>query len=163
MENTASIRKAGKDDLDAILEIWWQLAMEHEDRDPEFWGVAPNAKEIGREYFATVILDPSHLVLVAEIGGRVVGFAHGSPLERRPVFRTAKGGRVDEVAVHRDYRRRGLGRQIMEVLVRGLGSMGFSFIELMVDTENQAAIELYRSLSFYPRDYRMVRTGGDPR
>ena len=58
-------------------------------------------------------------------------------------------GQILNVATHPDYRRRGLGRKIMETVIGYAREKGITFITLEVRESNSAAIKLYESFGFY--------------
>ena len=57
-------------------------------------------------------------------------------------------GQITNVAVHPDYRRRGLGREAVEALLQYAQENDFFEISLEVRASNRAAIALYESLGF---------------
>lgn len=152
-------RPAGPADLPAMMEIWWQLMSEHEARDGGYWGLLPEpeARASYREYAEKMLAEEGHVHLVAEMEGQVVGFVHGRPLPRPPIFQTEKVGRVDEVAVRRDFRGLGVGRAMMQTLLAAFHEQGYAFCDLMVDSDNPAAQALYHALGFYPREFHLVK------
>jgi len=59
-------------------------------------------------------------------------------------------GRIYMMGVDPDYRGRGLGRQLLLVGLSYLRSKGLRRVELTVDSENQVACTLYKSVGFKP-------------
>ncbi len=57
-------------------------------------------------------------------------------------------GQITNVAVHPDYRRRGLGRTAVEALLQYAREHDFFEISLEVRASNRAAIALYENLGF---------------
>ncbi|RME90882.1 MAG: GNAT family N-acetyltransferase [Anaerolineae bacterium] len=91
-----------------------------------------------------------HLGYVWEEDGRIVGNVSLVPFRRR-------GERVyliANVAVHPDYRRRGIARALMTRALRHARRRKANSIWLHVRTENATAIRLYRDLGFVPRAER---------
>ena len=120
--NALEIRPATRGDLDAIAAI--QRA-------------SPEASQWEPESY----LD--HDCLVAEAGGRIVGFLVArttAPSERE----------ILNVAVDLSFRRQGAGRILLETLLAG-GRMA-SFLE--VRESNTVAINLYKTLGFIPNGRR---------
>lgn len=97
-----------------------------------------------------------------------MGTALGQPGWRRPWVAYAPNGsiaghidlraRTEKVAahrcllgmgVHRDFRRQGLGVQLIDVAARWAQEQGFEWIDLEVLSLNQAAIALYKHCGFY--------------
>ena len=58
-------------------------------------------------------------------------------------------GQILNIATHPEYRRRGLGRRIMEAIFEHAQKNKITFITLEVRESNKAAISLYESLGFY--------------
>jgi putative acetyltransferase len=83
--------------------------------------------------------------LVAERAGAIVGHAFLEPL---PLAATAHVVRL-AIAVHEGERRRGVGRALMNELLRWARSTSrVEKVELQVRSTNEPAIALYRSLGF---------------
>lgn len=57
---------------------------------------------------------------------------------------------IANVAVHPDYRRRGLALQLMQAALEYIRQRGGAAVILQVDDDNVGAIELYRRLGFQP-------------
>jgi len=83
--------------------------------------------------------------LVAEADGKLVGTAMGN-VERA-------SGWVRRVAVHPDYRRRGIGRRLVGAIEQALVVLGARRLNLLTHEENGAAIALYEGLGYrsYPQ------------
>ena len=82
-------------------------------------------------------------IVVALSAGEVVGFATGTVLmhpDKAPQFF------VNEVGVHEDVRRQGIGRRLMERLMDLARDRGCEGIWLATEKANAAARGLYRSL-----------------
>lgn len=82
--------------------------------------------------------------LVAELDGTIAGFAIG--------YLTREGvARVVTLDVHPSFRRRSLGKALLEELLSRLGRAGAREARLEVSTENAGAIAFYRKLGFRRR------------
>jgi ribosomal-protein-alanine N-acetyltransferase len=108
-----------------------------------------------RKYFLELYRDCRDFFVVAKMGGRIAGYAVACAEKR--------GAEVASLAVHPDYRRRGVADALMRHMLRELGSAGVRRVELMVRTGNTAGAQLYRGLGFrrvrkVPRYYE---DGGD--
>lgn len=58
------------------------------------------------------------------------------------------------MGVRREWRRRGIGRQLLEACLRQASQAGLEKVELEVYTDNQAAIRLYKELGFLEEGLR---------
>ncbi|RLE67792.1 MAG: ribosomal-protein-alanine N-acetyltransferase [Thermoprotei archaeon] len=81
------------------------------------------------------------LFLVSEREGRVVGYAIG-------LAKKWGEGHVISIAVHPEWRRRGVGKRLMLQLLEKMRRMGVRWVRLEVRVSNEAAINLYRRLGF---------------
>ena len=83
--------------------------------------------------------------LVAETKDRVVGFATVSPVSSRPVY-----AGVAEVMVYVDetVRGRGIGRLLLEELVRCTEAAGLWTLQAGIFPENTASIAIHRAAGF---------------
>lgn len=55
---------------------------------------------------------------------------------------------ISELAVHEDYRNRGIGTAVIQILSELARQCGIDVLEIGVSVENQAALRLYRRLGF---------------
>lgn len=108
-----------------------------------------------RRYFLELYAECRDFFVVAKVGGRIAGYAVAC-MEKR-------NAEIASLAVHPDYRRRGVAKRLMSHLLRALRAAGVRRVELMVRSGNTAGAQLYRSLGF--RRVRLVKRyyedGGD--
>jgi len=136
-----TVRRATPEDLDAVRALWEALyaeCPEPEHRRKEWTDVEADVRRALDE----------HVALVAEERGAAVAFvlAH----ERR-----AGVGYVSDLYVRPDSRRRGLGRDLLEGAVQGVGC---PLLELDVAAENTAARGFYQRLGFGEQSVRLAIT-----
>jgi phosphinothricin acetyltransferase len=87
----------------------------------------------------------AHAVIVGVIDGEVVGFASLSPYRDRPAYSTS----VEEsVYVRSDQRRAGVGRALLEELMKLATQHGFHTVLARIVGGHEASIELHRALGF---------------
>jgi phosphinothricin acetyltransferase len=83
--------------------------------------------------------------LVAEDDGEVVGWIAVSPVSRRPVYR---GVVEHSVYVGEEARGRGVGRMLLDALVRSAPSLGIWTIQTSLFEENDASVALHEAVGF---------------
>jgi len=93
---------------------------------------------------------PSTIRLKAELASQLVGFIVGDRRGRKDL------GWVATVGVHPEYRRKGLGRELLAACERGLGTHR---VRLSLRQTNEAALELYLQAGYtrvdrWPKYYR---------
>lgn len=76
---------------------------------------------------------------------KVLGFAVVSPFRDRAAYATTV---EDSVYVHRDARGRGVGRTLLEELLRLAGAQGFHAVIARISSDNTPSIALHRACGF---------------
>lgn len=97
-----------------------------------------------------IIERPSAAAWVAETGGQVIGM-----VTAQTVVSTAEGGEsawVEDVIVRHDWRRRGVGRKLIEQIETWCRGRGITRMQLLADSTNEEA------MAFYGRRQQWMRT-----
>lgn len=134
------IRDASDADLDAILEIH-NAAIRH---SLAIW-TEEEADRADREAWLADHEASGHPVLVAEVDGRVAGYAAYGP------WRTKTGYRYtveNSVYVHDDFHRRGIGRALMVELIERARAGGIHVMIAAIEAGNAGSIAMHRALGF---------------
>jgi len=104
----------------------------------------PDAEEMARR--RTAIVSRGLPYLVAEIDGKVVGYAYASPYRSRPAYRFSV---EDSIYVHPEHSRKGLGRLLLSALIPACEESGCrQMVAVIGDTGNAASIGLHEALGF---------------
>jgi phosphinothricin acetyltransferase len=82
---------------------------------------------------------------VAELAGRIVGWAALAPASGREVY---SGVTEDSVYVEGDCAGRGVGRALLDALVDGSERVGIWTIQAGIFPENEASLRLHRRCGF---------------
>lgn len=84
--------------------------------------------------------------LVADIGGRIAGYAYAGPYRPRIAYRYTL---EDSVYIHPDAHRQGIGRMLLTELLARAETRGFrQMIAVIGDSAQISSIELHRSIGF---------------
>ena len=86
-----------------------------------------------------------HPAVVAELDGRVVGFGSLSTFRSRPAYSTTV---EDSVYLLDGYQGRGIGRALLEELLRLASAHGFHSVIARITGENDASIALHAACGF---------------
>lgn len=92
------------------------------------------------------------LYLVAELDGQIAGSAQ--------ILDWPHGAEIADLAVAPAFRRRGIGRALVEALLEHARARDLSEVEIGVEADNQGALALYRQLGFeLRRSVELTRDG----
>jgi L-amino acid N-acyltransferase YncA len=86
-----------------------------------------------------------HPAIVAEEGGRIVGFGSLTSFRSRPAYATTV---EDSVYLLEDCQGRGIGRRLLEELVRLAAAHGFHCVIARITGQNEASIQLHARCGF---------------
>jgi len=95
--------------------------------------------------FVSSVVDAGSAYFVAEADGRIVGWCDALP--GPAAMGTNHVGRLG-MGVLKDFRGRGIGRQLLEATIAKARERGLEKIELSVYATNLSAIGLYRNFGF---------------
>ena len=132
-----NVRNATRDDIEALVSLRIQLL---EANDPSFDGAL-------RAWLRTHLADGSFRAWIADDAGTVVAASGLTVLDRPPYPGNATGldGYVTNMYTLPAYRRRGLARQLLEVLIAHARQVGIKRLFLESSREGQ---QLYEEFGF---------------
>ncbi|HXF54188.1 MAG TPA: GNAT family N-acetyltransferase [Hyphomicrobiaceae bacterium] len=135
------VRPATRADIAAVTAIYRPAVLYG---SASFEIVPPDEAEMLRRY-ETLVAD-GFPYLVAEAGGRIVGYAYAGPYKARPGYRFSV---EDSVYVADGDQGKGVGRALLGELISICESKGFrQMIAVIGNSANFASIALHRSLGF---------------
>ncbi len=135
-----SIRACRLEDIEGVLELWRQA------------DATPSVTDTADDLRRAVADSPAH-VLVAEVGGRVVGSVIGTFDGWR--------GNIYRLAVHPDHRRQGVARALVAEVERRLTQQGAKRITALVEKDHPLAMSFWQAVG-YRVDERVVRRVRNP-
>ncbi len=145
----AVIRPAQREDSTAILHLWQELMDMHASMDPRF-RLGGDAAAAYTEQLKAMMKNSRCAVLVAVIGGRVVGYATAELVERPRTYPAGKYGFISELFVLGRYRRLGIGRSLARRALLWLLSLGATQVELLAAVNNDVSLAFWESIGFRP-------------
>jgi N-acetylglutamate synthase-like GNAT family acetyltransferase len=140
VEPALVLRPAKPADAGALAELLNQLR-----------GIAVSKDDVARELAA--LRKAGADIHLAELGAMVgcIAWCVVPTLQRGPV------GRITALVVDGDYRRQGLGTQLLAVAEAALAKKGCALIEAMSDIEIKNSHNFFRALKFDQTSYRFAR------
>lgn len=144
-DNAPIIRDSTDADIPRIAEIYGRSVIKE---IASFETTPPDAAEMARRRQER--LDRDMPYLVAELDGRVAGYAYAGPFHTRPAY----GWTVENtVYVDPQAQRRGVARALMKELISICAERGFrqmiAVIAVDASAGASASVELHRALGFY--------------
>ena len=141
-----SIRPAGPSDLAAITRIYADAVR---GGTASFEIDPPDQNEMARRFAA--LCGSGFPYLVAEGAGSVAGYAYAGPYRGRPAYRWTV---EDSIYVAAGLQRRGIGRALLDRLIREAETRGFrQMIAVIGDSKQASSIALHAGAGF-----RMIGT-----
>ena len=135
------VRDAGGGDMAAVQAIYAHHVAQGL---ASFEETPPDEAEMARRRSA--ILDLGLPYLVAEVDGRVKGFAYGAPYRSRPAYRYSV---EDSVYVAPESMRLGVGRVLLGDLIERCAALGYrQMVAVIGDSDNTASIDLHAKMGF---------------
>jgi len=151
-----TIREAVTADYAAICDIFAEADDLHRQHLPHIFQKPPGlARE--RDYILGLLADENVGLFLAQVGSQVVGLvcvqARAAP--DAPILVPRRYANVDSLVVKQGFRRRGIGRALMERAQAWAQAKGLDNIELHVWEFNQEAIAFYERLGYENLSRRM--------
>ena len=135
------VRAAREDDLPALTEIYAHHVLHglaSFELDP------PDTAEMARRYAHVISLGLPYLV--AELGGRICGYAYAAPYRARPAYRFTV---ENSVYIHPDCVGNGIGSALLPALIAACEKAGYrQMVAVIGDSENRPSIRLHEKFGF---------------
>lgn len=146
-ETAVTVRRARKEDAEAIARFALGLFAQHRAYDPERFAELGNLEGAARYYNSRAEADDA-AVLVAELEGRVVGFAY-LEYERMDYANLLENAVwLHDLYVDDSTRGTGAGKMLMQAAVDFGTHMGAGAVVLTVASQNTQAQDFFRRIGF---------------
>lgn len=153
-----TVRAATEADLSAVGRLGALLVRTHHDFDPRRFIAATTETADGyASFLGTQLKDPKVVVLVAERGGRVVGYAYAGLEGRDWMTLREDAGAVYDVVVDPAHRGQGIGRKLLDASLRALKEKGAPRVVLSTAERNVVAQRLFAGAGFRRTMIEMTR------
>lgn len=142
------VRLAKEQDMDQINELRRQVNDLHTEGRPDVF--RPGFGKDIQDYLHVIRNDPEREIVVAELNGKITGFAvlHHTRKPENPFMYERDLLDIDEFGVDCGHRRQGIGSAIMAFIREYAREKGFRRIELNMWEFNQDALAFYEAAGF---------------
>jgi len=144
-----NLRKANLSDFEQYINLRKQDILEYSKIIGEKIPLAQE-KQIKKE-FEGMLKSKAHIILVVEKDNFLIGYLTGSIIKN--VWQHS--GYVDDVFVKSDFKKKGVGRHLIEGFIKFLKDNKIRKCRLGVNVKNENAINLYKKLGFKIYSYEM--------
>jgi len=153
-----SIREATLGDAEGLCRCYDELDTLHCEAMPGLFQAAEGPAR-SEEFFSRIFTNENTALFVAESGGQVIGFVIVSVQETPDIsiLVPRRYASIVDLAVRCEFRRRGVGRALMEQAQAWARDKGAAQVELNVFEFNQEAIAFYEAMGYGPVVRRMWR------
>jgi ribosomal protein S18 acetylase RimI-like enzyme len=152
------IRPATRADAAALGRLGALLVRTHHDFDPKrFIPATPRTERGYASFLASQLEDPDVAVLVAEVGGTMVGYAYAGVEASDYMSLRGPAGVLHDVVVDPQHRGRGVGRLLLDAALAFLRSRGAPRVVLWTAVQNASAQRLFASAGFRQTMLEMTR------
>ena len=154
----ANLRPLEPFDIPQVKEMWYRLVEAGETADPRF-KPAPDAKEAIDAYAREtwVRRHPFSHGWVAVGDDRLVAFLLGVPTQPVPVLDRPQISVITDIWVDPDWRRLGLGRELVERFASTSRAAGYPVVEVNTLSADSRAVAFWHSMGFTDWMVRLSR------
>lgn len=143
------IRYGEVEDLEVLTDLWLQYYRDQGSSILDYCVDLGASRERIRNFLSTVLQDERMRLLVAEEGREVIGFLILDTALLSELFSLRyRVGEVVALGVAREWRRRGVGSQLLRSALEYLRRCGCQYVLAEVLEENKPSLNLFRKLGF---------------
>lgn len=145
---SAHLRRAEAADIEALKRLLAFGDADHARELPHVFKALDGPRPT--EYFEALLADHGVQVIVAEQDETCVGVIVGRLVKSPsiPILQPRQLATIEDLVVHPEYRRRGVGKELLNAAIIWARDQGASEIQLNVYSFNTAAMDLYENMGF---------------
>jgi ribosomal protein S18 acetylase RimI-like enzyme len=143
------IRDAEMSDLDELVKLRLSFQRHMEASNPRVWRITEEGQKHLREETEQMLANKDGRMPVAVKNGVIAGFTYGE-VSHRTAYLPSTIGQISIIYVLEEFRRHGLGRQLVEELCRFFSSKNVEEVTLNYIIGNKEAEGFWEALGFEP-------------
>jgi GNAT superfamily N-acetyltransferase len=155
MSMTTRLGNAG--DFQAIVPMLRQYRLWQEQLDATLYALHPDAESRFRRWVAHMAQDPRSTLVVAEEQDRLIGFVLATIERDLPIYLYEEFAIVREWWVEPDFRRRGVGKALIEHAAADLAGAGVQHLRVRTSAPDADARMVLQRCGFRPGTSEMVK------
>lgn len=130
-------------DIEGVVRLWREMWDFNERLDPRM-AASPVANSVQRSWIEGHLEGERSLVLVAQEGRDLVGYALATILENPPIVMNQFYGYVSEMSVAAAHRRSGVGTLLLDGVHAWFRAKGLPYAEVTASVRNQVSKSFWR-------------------
>ena len=146
-EGNIILRTAIIDDLNSLVELWWESAHYHQELEPRFQYTSDAAKAT-RAFITKQLESDDSCYWVAQIDNEIVGYVEAMVVDRPPIHVQRRVGHLGSIYVKPEARRKGIGTSLWNLARDWLAEKGVPTISLWVASQNPEALAFWKKFEF---------------
>jgi ribosomal protein S18 acetylase RimI-like enzyme len=159
-----TIRPASTDDAPALGRLGALLVRGHHEFDPlRFIADSPETERRYGAFLDRERGDGSIVILVAVLGGKVVGYTYAGLEGHDYMSLRGPAGALYDIVVDPAHREHGVGRQLLDATLAALAARGAPRVVLSTADRNEAAQRLFEKAGFRRTMVEMTRESDSAR
>ncbi len=141
------IRAARDNELLRVARLWSEF-MAYNGKFNDSFRIRKQGKEIFSREMLEKTSDKNNHLAVADYDGEIVGFCFSYISQKPRFFQLDKFGFIGDLFVLPEYRRMGIGRELVDDAMNFFAGQKIKQIELLVAKKNVETIKFWESLGF---------------
>ena len=141
------LRTATTNDIDSLVELWWESAHYHQELEPRFQYTS-DATKATREFMSKQMQSKDSCFWVAQLDDDIVGYVEAMVIEKPPIHAKRRIGHLGSIHLKSDARRKGIGSKLWNLARDWFVTKEIDTINLQVATQNPLALEFWKRLNF---------------
>ncbi|MCK5562302.1 MAG: GNAT family N-acetyltransferase [Thermoplasmata archaeon] len=151
-----NIREANSDDKEQIAKLFSDENDHHYTLQPEIFNNLSAAEILPENWFENILKNDTQFIFVAEIETQLVGLIYFTihQIDDDLLCKQKNWINIDEMAVQKNYRGKGIGKELLNFVENYAKQLKAGSIRLEVWENNEAAIYFYQSNGFKTKKYQ---------
>ena len=157
------IRLAQPADIPNLFHLIEKVSDFHKSLDVDRYNFLPNQGQLYEKWLHKLLLDSSHLCLVAEsnsseskVSSQLVAYLIATVESEIPIYHLKEYGYIHDLWVEETYRRQGIARQMVMKTLEHFQQLDVKQIRLNSLVDNDGAFKLYASCGFRASTFEML-------
>jgi ribosomal protein S18 acetylase RimI-like enzyme len=157
MLDDVSVRRARTAELSHIGSLAGRLVEMHHRTDPDRFLLVEDVARGYARWFERELARREAVILVATRADTAIGYSYGTLEGRDWNLLLDAHGAIHDIFVDEAFRQQGVGRRLLEAMLRELEGLGAPRIVLSTMVGNEGAQRLFRACGFRPTMLEMTR------